>query len=179
MRSVLLQGAGNAAASILPNWMTGYGFVFPGEADLPRARHLREQVRDVPTWTLGYDSSDPLSRLLAERIVLNAKDAGLIVQPTPAAVADLRLMRIPLASVDPSVSMTAVADFCGMPRPRVNASSAEDLYSAERTMLATGRLIPLFHLPVFYAAASTVKNWSPRSDGAWNLADVWLESGKP
>ena len=29
MRSALLQGAGQPAASILPNWMSGYGFTFP------------------------------------------------------------------------------------------------------------------------------------------------------
>lgn len=179
MGSVLLQGAGQAAGSVLPNWMSGYGFVFSTEADLPRARHLREQVRKVPTWTLGYDAGDSISRLLAERIALNARDAGLALQLTTAATADLRLVRIPLASADPAVSLAAVADFCGLPKPRVNGSSLEDLYAAERTMLATGRLIPLFHLPVSYAAVSTVKNWSPQSDGGWNLADTWLESAKP
>ena len=40
------------------------------------ARHLREQVRAIPIWTLAYDGSDGLARLVAERIALNAKDAG-------------------------------------------------------------------------------------------------------
>jgi MarR-like DNA-binding transcriptional regulator SgrR of sgrS sRNA len=179
MRSVLLQGAGQAAGSILPNWMSGYGFVFPTEADLPRARHEREQVRKVPAWSLGYDAGDSMGRLLAERVALNARDAGLTLQPTTAPSADLRLVRIPLTSPDPWVSLTNLAEVCGMPKPKVDGGSAEDLYAAERAMLATRRLIPLFHLPVSYAAAPTLKNWAPRSDGGWDLADAWLGSEKP
>ena len=179
IRSVLLQGAGQAAGSILPNWMSGYGFVFPTEADLSRARHLREQARKVPTWTVGYDAGNSIARLLAERIALNAKDAGLTLQPTTAASVDLRLVRIPLATGDPWVSLTNVAAVSGLPMLKVNGGSAEDLYSAERTMLATERLIPLFHLPVSYAATPTLKNWSARSDGGWELANAWLGSEKP
>ena len=110
IRSVLLQGAGQPTASILPNWMSGYGFVFPTDADLPRARQEREQVRSRPTWTLGYDGSDPLARLLAERIALNAKDAGLVAATyAAAATADLRLVRIPLAAPDPWIALADVA----------------------------------------------------------------------
>jgi peptide/nickel transport system substrate-binding protein len=179
IRSVILQGAGEATGSILPNWMSGYGFVFPTEADLSQARHLREQVRKVSTWTVGYDAGDSIARLLAERIALNARDAGLMLQPTTAASVDFRLVRIPLATADPWVSLANLAAVSGLPTPKVNGGSAEDLYSAERAMLATRRLIPLFHLPVSYAAATTLKNWSARSDGGWDLADAWLGSEQP
>lgn len=179
IHSVLLQGAGQAAGSILPNWMSGYGFVFPTEADLPRARHLREQARKVPTWTVGYDAGDSIARLLAERIALNAKDAGLMLQPTTAASVDLRLVRIPLATADPWVSLANVAAVSGLPIPKMSGGSAEELYSAERAMLSIQRVIPLFHLPVSYAAATILKNWSARSDGGWDLADAWLGSEKP
>ena len=177
IRSVLLQGAGQPAAGILPNWMSGYGFVFPTDADLPRARHAREQVRTVPTWTLGYDGSDPVARLLAERIALNARDAGLSLQPTPGATADLRLLRLPLAP-DPWIALTDVATLTGTPAG-TEGGSAEDLYAAEVALLATKRIIPLFHLPVSYAASANLNNWTLRSDGGWALADAWLGNGKP
>ena len=177
IRSVLLQGAGQPAAGILPNWMSGYGFVFPTDADLPRARHAREQVRTVPTWTLGYDGSDPVARLLAERIALNARDAGLSLQPTPGATADLRLLRLPLAP-DPWIALTDVTALTGTPAGR-EGGSAEDLYAAEMALLATKRIIPLFHLPVSYAASANLNNWTLRSDGAWALADARLGNGKP
>jgi len=178
IHSVLLQGAGQPAAGILPNWMSGYGFVFPTDADLPRARQAREQVRAVPTWTLGYDASDPVDRLLAERIALNGKDAGLMLQPTSAANADLRLVRIPLASPDPWIALSEVATWWGAPQEKTGGA-VDELYASETALLAARRVIPLFHLPVSYAAAGTLKNWALRPDGNWTLADAWLEAGKP
>ena len=175
IRSVLLQGAGHPAASILPNWMSGYGFVFSVEADLQRARHAREQVRAIPNWTLGYDGGDSVARLLAERIALNAKDAGLSLQPTLTSAADVRLVRIPLESADPWVALSGVAARAGLPDAK-SKGGVEDLYAAEQAMLATQGLIPLFHLPASYATASTLKNWTPRADGSWSLADAWLGS---
>jgi ABC-type transport system substrate-binding protein len=179
IRSVLLQGAGQPAAGVLPNWMSGYGFVFSTNADLSRALHAREQVRTVPTWTVGYDGGDAVARLLAERIALNGRDAGLSLQPTSAAPADLRLIRIPLPSADPWIALAQVASMAGLPVPKSEGASVEDLYAAEQAVLATQKMIPLFHLPVTYAASASLKNWTLRSDGSWNLADAWLGSGKP
>ena len=179
IHSVLLQGAGQPAASILPNWMSGYGFAFPTDADLTRARQAREQVRTIPKWTLGYDGGDPLARLLAERIALNARDAGLSLQPSTSTTADVRLLRIPLASTDPWIALQNVAAFTGMPALKNTGRSVEDLYAAEQGDLATQRVIPLFHLPVSYAAAPTLKECAVRPDGSWSVADAWLESGKP
>ncbi len=178
IKSVLLQGAGQPAASILPNWMSGYGFVFRTGADLPRAHQTRDQVHAAPTWTIGYGDADPVDRLLAERIALNAKDAGLSLQPTAAADADLRLVRIPLASTNPWIALASVAAVTGRPGGKVGGT-VEELYASELALLATQRVIPLFHLPVSYAAAGTLRNWVARPDGSWTLADAWLEIGKP
>jgi len=177
IRSVLLQGAGQPTAGIFPNWMSGYGFVFPTDADLTRARQEREQVRSMPTWTLGYDGSDPLSRLIAERIALNAKDAGLVLQPTAAAGVELRLVRIPLAAPDPWIALEGVASFAGLAAGKTH-DGVEDLYASEVAMLATQRLIPLFHLPVSYASSTILKNWALRPDGSWTLADSWVGGGR-
>ena len=184
IRGVLLQGVGQPAGGILPSWISGYGFVFGTDADVSRARHerdqvLRDQVRSVPTWTLGYDSSDPLARLLAERIALNAKDAGLALQPTSVATTDVRLVRIPLASADPWLALEGVAAAAGLPAGKNEGTSVEDLYATEQALLGTRRVIPLLHCPMYYAASTTLKGWNLRSDGSWNLADAWLGSGKP
>jgi peptide/nickel transport system substrate-binding protein len=186
IRSVLLQGAGQPAASILPNWMSGYGFVFSTDADLARARHDREQVRTIPAWTLGYDGRDPLARLLAERIALNAKDAGLSLQPAslqPGSLQtsgpDVRLVRIPLDSADAWVALEQVGAIAAIPVSSKKSRSIDDLYAAEQAMLATQKIIPLFHLPVGYTAAPSLQSWSLRADGTLNLTDAWLGSGKP
>jgi len=181
IKSVLLQGAGQAAGSVLPNWMSGYGFVFPTDADLPRARQAREQVRTVPSWTIGYDSGDPVDRLLAERLALNAKDAGLSLQPKSsslAGAADLRLVRIPIVSPDPWIALASVAALAGVPAGK-ESGSVEDLYASELALLATLRVIPLFHLPVSYAGSASLNHWAVRADGSLALGDAWLGTGKP
>jgi ABC-type transport system substrate-binding protein len=175
MRSVLLQGAGQPAGGILPNWMSGYGFVFPTDRDIARARQAREQVHGVAAWTLGYDGSDPLARLLAERIALDAQDVGLLLQPAAAPTADLRLMRIPLAASDPWIALAGVSTAVGMSLGK-RQGSVEDMYAAEVAMLATQRVIPLFHLPVSYASSAMLKGWTLRPDGSLSLADAWLEN---
>jgi len=179
IRSVLLQGTGQPAASILPNWMSGYGFVFSAEADLPRAHHLREQLRTLPSLSIGYDGNDAISRLIAERVALNARDAGLSLQPTSGTMADVRIVRISLPSPDPWIALAGIAASSGVAGPAKAEGSVDELYSSEQALLAAERIIPLFHLPVFYAASAALKNWSIRPDGSWNLADAWLGNGRP
>jgi peptide/nickel transport system substrate-binding protein len=178
MGSTLLQGAGQPTSSLLPNWMTGYGFTFSTDADLKQARHEREQVRTPPNWTVGYDANDSVARLLDERVALNAKDAGLALQPTIAATTDLRLVRIPLASADPWIALSNLAQALAMPMPKVNRDSVEDLFSAEKALLAEQRVIPLFHLPAEYASSTTLKDWRPAGDGSWRLDEVWVGKEK-
>jgi hypothetical protein len=173
IRSVLLQGAGEPTASILPNWVSGYGFVFSSDADLMQARQAREQVNKIPSWSVGYDTGDVVTRLLAERIALNAKDAGLSLQPIASAVADLKVVRIPLASPDPWIALQEVATI-ERTSPVKDGGSVEDLYASERALLTSQRLLPLFHLPASYAASSALNNWTVRADGGWNLADAWM-----
>ena len=48
LSNVLLQGGGEPAGTLLPNWMTGYGVVFPSEMDLTRARQARAELPEPP-----------------------------------------------------------------------------------------------------------------------------------
>lgn len=178
MHNVLLQGAGQPAASLLPTWMSGYGFVFSTEPDRSRAQQLRDQIPGVPSFTLGYDSNDPLARLLAERIALNARDAGLSVQLNAAAM-DLRLVRLPLASCNPWTSLQSLDTQLGLPPIGAKAASVEQLFASEQSMLAMGRIIPLFHLPLSYAAAANLRDWSVTAGGALEIAGAWLKSAQP
>jgi ABC-type transport system substrate-binding protein len=178
MQSVLLQGSGQPAGSLLPTWMSGYGFVFSAQADLRKARQLRDQVQTVRLWTIGYDASDTQAHLLVERITLNAKDAGLSLVPTAVGLTDLRLVRIPLAGADPWIALDSVAAQTGLPRTQNKGSSAEELYAMEKADLATGRVIPLFHVPVFYAAGANLKNWTLRNNGNIDLSNAWLGPSK-
>ncbi|HLB86688.1 MAG TPA: ABC transporter substrate-binding protein [Terriglobales bacterium] len=179
MNTVLLQGGGEPAGGLLPNWMTGYAFLFPTDADLPRAHQARSEVRQAPAWTLGYDASDPVARNIAERIALNARDAGLALTLTTATAADVRLVRIPLPSLDAHIALTTVAGALGLPHPKVSGNSVHDLYVAETALLQSQRVIPLLRLRAASAMSRTVRNWTGDRDGSWRLQDVWLGTEKP
>src|SRR6185369_3606795 len=48
IHSVIYQRQGEVASGLLPNWMTGYAFLFPSAQDLSRARQLKAEVGQVP-----------------------------------------------------------------------------------------------------------------------------------
>jgi peptide/nickel transport system substrate-binding protein len=175
IQSVLLKGAGDPTASILPNWMTGYGAAFPAQANVQRAKVILAGSRQ-PALTLSYDARDPQAQLIAERIALNAREAGITLQVSLSGVPDITLTRIVLPSPDPATSLREAAHALGLPQPLLHGSSVDDLYSAERSLLDAHTVIPLFHLPVAAASGVRVRNWQPGRSGEWNLSDVWLEA---
>ena len=174
---VLLKGAAEPTASILPNWMTGYSVVFPTQPDLPRAKALLAESRSQAL-TLSYDPRDPQSQLIAERIALNAREVGITVQVSMSGADDIRLIRIAVATPDPALALREAARELSLAEPVVRSNSVDDLYQAERSLLEGHGLIPLFHLPVAHAVGPRVRNWSPNKLGFWNLADIWLETPK-
>jgi ABC-type transport system substrate-binding protein len=181
IQSVLLKGAGGPAASILPNWMTGYSTVFSTQPQPQRARALLADSRP-PTLNLTYDPRDPQAQLIAERIALNAHEAGIAVQVSLSGAEDIRLMRVVLPSPDPSTSLVEAVRQLGLPpisSPPPPSDSLDNLYQAERALLSGYTVIPLFHLPVAAAASPRLRNWTPGPLGDWNetgssLADAWL-----
>ncbi len=177
IQSVLLKGAGEPAASALPNWMTGYSSVFSTQANVQRAKVVLAGSRQ-PALTLSYDPRDPQAQLIAERIALNAREAGIIVQVSLSGADDLRLVRVVLPSADPAASLREVARQFGMPQPLLRGNAVEDLYQAEHTLLDGYTVIPLFHLPVASAASARVRGWAPDRLGGWNLQDLWLEDSR-
>ncbi len=179
IHDVLLKHSGQPTGGILPTWVSGYGFVFPASADLPRARQLRGMVRPVAVWRLGYDGADSLDRLLADRIALNARDAGLSVQPTSSGPAEIRLVRIPLASPEGWVALRDFLNQCGMLLVVSKDNSIGALYGAERAALLSYRVIPLFHFPVSYASSAAMRNWTVRTDGTWDVSNAWMETANP
>jgi peptide/nickel transport system substrate-binding protein len=176
MRSVMLQGAGEPSGGILPDWISGYGFIFPSQQNLERARELRAEVPRAPAQTLSYDAADPLGRVIAERIVLNAKDAGFTLHTATSSTADMRLVRVTLASLNARVALMTSAMAAGLPAPQPGGNSIDDLYRAESGILQTQRVLPLFQLPVSFALSPGIKNWSLDRDGSEHLENVWMGS---
>lgn len=175
IQSGLLRGAGEATAAILPNWMSGYAAVFSTQANVQRARAVLADSRQ-PVLTLSYDPRDSQAQLIAERIALNAREAGITVQVSLSGTPDVNLVRIVLPSPDAATSLREAARAMGLAQPVARATSTEELYVAERGLLSGHSVIPLFHLPVATATALRVRNWRADRTGNWNLADAWLEA---
>ena len=179
LNQVVLQRGGEPAGGLLPEWLTGYGFLFPDTANLARAQQLRAEVPRAPAWSLSVDGTDALARLLAERVVLNANDAGLRLQLTNQGTPYIRLVRVPLASLDSRVALREIARSLGLPTPTFLGNSADDLYHAENAVLQSHRMIPLLHLRAAWVVSKAVRGWEDAPDGSWHLPDVWLAAGKP
>jgi peptide/nickel transport system substrate-binding protein len=173
--SVLLQRQGEPSAALLPQWLSGYAFLFSAAADLPRARSLAAGGRPL---TLGV--TDPALRTIADRILLNARDAGIALTIAPAgANADVRLMEARVPSTDAARSLAALSAAFGLPEsPRTDTPEA--IYLAERALLEEHRVIPLVHLPDVYGVASRVKGGPGITPlGEWRFGDLWIEAPRP
>jgi len=174
IRRVILQSSGESTAALLPNWISGYAFVFPSGQNLALARQKRAEAKTARTLSLAFDSSDPFVELVAERVILNAKDAGITMQTTTSATPDLRLIHIPLDTVTARVALTELTSQAGLPNPRLANVSADALYQAESAALQTQRMIPLFYVPARYALAPQVRDAKLSITGSPRLADVWI-----
>jgi ABC-type transport system substrate-binding protein len=181
IHNVLLQRQGVANGALLPQWLSGYAFLFANQMDLVRARQVVAELapadRSLP---LAYDPSDAQARIIAERIAVNARDAGLSLQVTNLPRTELRLVRVRFTSLDPVAALAEVAAGLGLPETRAIGSGRPELvYNAERSLLEGYRAIPLFDLPETYAAGPRVRMWLEPgiSRMGWlQLADVWVEA---
>jgi ABC-type transport system substrate-binding protein len=175
IHNVLLQRQGEISGALLPQWLSGYAFLFPTTADLGRARQLAAGARPI---TLSI--SDPAARPIAERIALNARDAGLAVSVTAqTANADVALVELRVASADPAKALAQIAAALGLPAPP-RAESPEESYVAERSLLEGFQVIPLIHLPDVYGVGPRVKGGPGITPlGEWRFDNLWLEGGRP
>ena len=185
----ILQKNGEAAGGLLPQWSSGTAFLFPTAANPGRAKELWAQIPGAPKLVLGYDSSDPLEQSVAERIVVNAREAAISVTAQAmsaggpiAAGADTILIRLRMPSPAPRAALMNFLAAFG-PAANVDASSLADpaspqeIYDRERAIVSTYRVVPLVWLPQVYGLSARVRNWKAPGPGEpWPLADVWLDT---
>jgi MarR-like DNA-binding transcriptional regulator SgrR of sgrS sRNA len=178
LNNVVLQGGGESTAALLPTWESGYGFVFGDSSG--NGAHLPQPVsKRLQRWTLSFDNFDPVARVIAQRLSLNARDAGITLDLNSSATADLRLVRIPLASSDPHVALMELARGLQLPGPKFTNASVAELYSAEKGLLQSHRAIPLLHLRSAVALRPAVHDFSMSPDATWHLENVWLSLERP
>ncbi len=184
---VLLHKQGQPAGSLLPGWLSGYAFLFSARQDVAAAKQLQAQLANSPTLTLAYDAGESLARSIADRIALNARDAGLNVRVTAlngnAATpsVDARIVNEAPITANFREALAGMAEWLHEPvaQMRAEACTAEVCYEIERSLLSDYRVIPLFHLPAFVAVGPRVREWSVTPLGDWRPESVWLEAEKP
>ena len=129
---------------------------------------------------LSLSVADAGLRAIADRIALNARDAGLTVNVVAQnSAADIRLVETRIAVAEPSRALAGLAAAFGLPEPP-RADTPDALYAAEHNLLEGFRVVPLFHLPDVYGAGPRVKG-SPGITklGEWRFGDLWIESLHP
>jgi peptide/nickel transport system substrate-binding protein len=201
MASVLLQKQAEPAAALLPQWLSGYAFLFNVDTNLERAKELRRglpaiEAAGVEPLRLQIDPAGDLAKLLGERVAVNARQAAILVQVTarPAvrasaaspALADppsgVHLFAWHYSSLSPRAELEALfAAYNLLELSEVNATSTdhEQLYARERRVLEDRRVLPLVVQAESVGLGTTVRDWMPAHWGEWHLADVWLDLPEP
>lgn len=189
---VILQKQAVSAGSLLPNWISGYEYLFPGTSDLPGAKDLlaasgHERSHSMPL-VLLYDSGDAEARAVADRVAVNLREVGIMVQVTgqvadakskaPAAP-DVRLVRHRLTTPDAAAALSDLLISLGEPAPTPPLETLEQVYAAESASISAFRVIPLVHVSESYGLSPQVRDWMAPRWGGWDLADVWLGPSAP
>jgi len=174
--NVLAQRRGEPAFALLPQWLSGYAFLFQTPPDIARAKQLVAQLRPGPLM-LSYPADDPFLRSVAERIALNARDAGATVQPLGTPNGNLSLAEWPLESNDAPAELSRMAALMGLSdrAAALEASKPDSLYQAERELLDGHRVIPIIYLPDTYAIAPRVHLAVKNGRLRLPLEDLWVE----
>ena len=189
---VVMQGYAEAATMLLPSSVNGHdasGFAKTGEP-LPRSA-----VAALPpgrrSLALRVSATDAVAQAIAQRVAVNARDAGFTVTvQAPAGLGPRFDMRVLRVRFRPDTPATALSDIIGGLGPRMTAlagpvtppdagSSVETVQLAERALLARDVLVPIVHIPELYAFSTRSQSWNGPAvlpSGAWNLADVWLNA---
>jgi peptide/nickel transport system substrate-binding protein len=178
LSNVIYQKQGEITASLLPNALSGYSFLFPTAANPGRARELRG-AQSIPL-RLSLDTTKPILELVAERLALNLRDAGWTVRvvsqaANPNAELSLRLVHVEAADAA-STLRELMQDFGASPHEEIADPSA--LYSAESTFLQSHIVVPLLYLSTAYGESTRVHNLLLGPDGTPLVANVSLEDAR-
>jgi MarR-like DNA-binding transcriptional regulator SgrR of sgrS sRNA len=184
--SVILRKQGEASASLLPEWISGYAHLFNTAQDLTQARQVRSLVGNAPPLSLAYDAADPVAKLIAERVAVNTREVNILVQPYPEAFAsrtpnaDMMLVRVRIASPDPAAALGSVGETLALASlEKASATTAADaLYKLESDALKDYAVVPIAHATEAFTSAPTVHDWTMTPWGSLRLEELWIEAAQ-
>jgi peptide/nickel transport system substrate-binding protein len=177
--NIIFQKQGEMTASLLPNALTGYSFLFPITRDLARAQTLHGASNNTPL-TMTVDDTNAASQLAGERIALNLREAGFhvqVVSRSSASSPELTLRRIHLESADPQAALQQMLATFNQPLSEESSDPAI-LYREESTFLQVHQVVPLLYLPHAYGIGTRIRGLHLSADGIPLLDEVSLEDAK-
>jgi len=171
--NVIFQKQGEITASVLPQSLSGFAFIFPTVRDLNKAHELRGGLSSPPL-TLTAEGNGAM-QLAAQRLALNLHEAGFVVEMmNNVQHTDLTLRKLPLVGAEPAAALENLLRSAGQYAP-VTQQTPDALFRAERDFLNLDTLIPLISLPRAYATSARVRDFALRADGTPDLANASLE----
>ena len=189
---VVLQGRAEAAGALLPQWISGYAPVVVGRTGEPLSRSaVAALTPDRRTLALRVAVSDPAAQAVAQRIAVNARDAGFVMTvQSPAGLGprfDVRLLRLPMRGPTPGAALSELmaglgprtVALAGRVTPPEPGEPLDTVLRTERALLERAVLVPIVHVPELYAVSPRFQTWNGSAvlaSGAWNLANVWLST---
>ena len=176
--NVIFQKQGEITASLLPNALSGYAFLFSTAANPNRSRELRGG-QTMPL-RLSVDTANATLKLAAERLALNLTDAGWkvrVVSQTANPNAELALRLIHLEAAEAAPALREVMQDFGA-APHDDGTDPASLYRSERAFLQSHTVVPLLYLPRAYGVSPRVHNLTLAPDGTPLIASASLEDAK-
>lgn len=202
MAGVLLQKQAEPAAALLPQWLSGYAFLFTVDTNLNRAKEIRAALpanaaAGSEPLHLRVDAPGDIAKLLGERVAVNARQASILVQvlnrpalhagpqssanDAPGAsepTVGLHLLEWRYSSLSPRAELEALLAALipgAAAETAIGSAGPEQLYAMEKRVLDERRILPLVALPEFAGVGRDVRNWMPSRWGEWHLDEVWLD----
>lgn len=179
LSNVIFQKQGEITASLLPQSLSGYGFLFPTGRDLNKAIQLRGGLK--PPQLVLWADSEATMQLAAQRIALNLREAGFdvrVITSQFSVIENLDLDKLPLVGTDPSAALEIVLRAAGE-SASVASQNPAALYRAEHDVLDLHTVIPLLDLPRACAVSARVRDLHLTAEGFPDLADASLEDAAP
>lgn len=190
MSAVLLQGQAEPGYSILPAWLSVYAALFAPAAGAPTSRGAAAGLPSGQRQLLvRIDPGDELARAIAERLAVDAREAGFIVTlQAPAGLAprpDARIVRVALQATTPDRAFAQAkarlfGESPGYPQAGVPLNYV--FRRSEQELVEQFVVVPLVHVRELYAVGDRVgfaASSAVQPTGAWNFANVWVHDGKP
>jgi peptide/nickel transport system substrate-binding protein len=177
--NVIFQKQGEVTASLLPQGLSGYSFLFASDRELDQARALRGGA-SPSSLMLGAEDTTATMQLVAERLALNLREAGFNVQVAQAGsrpTSQLVLRRVHLEATSPQSALDEMLLRFGQ-NSTVSGTDAASLWQQERGVLENETVVPLLWMPRAWALGERVRDLRLLSDGEPDLSDASQEGAK-